>query len=158
MGLLKESLFTISKLANKRIFIPVMIHTSRNKLRTFIRTQYASMLAEANELSKQELSELGRLLKRRLPPPPPGAEIEEIPPEDVEMIPPEGDFGSELDGAEWMSQYPGEFDVGEPGAGDTQTMMRSIDIEPGQKRPLAKRFGLAESELRDFILSVIKGK
>lgn len=124
-----------------------MIRTSEEQLRITIRKQYISMLAETTE---KKINELGRLMKRRLPPPVPGADVEELHPDDIEMMP--DDMSQELEDAQWMSHEPDAF----AGAGDTQTTMKRIDIDPREKRPLAKRFGLKEEELRSFISSIIK--
>jgi len=161
-----------------------MIRTSKNKLRTFVRQQYVEMLAESNQISEEELDELGRLPYKRsasLPPPPPHAggeapEMESMGREEMEL----GDLEDELAGAEWSASKPrGESrwdeledfdpDRTNPGvkppplparfrkdAGDTQTQMRTLDIVPGERRPLAKKMGLGESNLRTFIASVLK--
>ncbi len=107
------------------------------------------MIAES--LKEEELSELGPLKKQRrlpVPPPPPehaagGAPEMETMGREMDL----GDLEDELAGAEWMAGAS---------PADTQTQMRTIDIDPGERRPLAKKFGLKESELRALISSIVR--
>ena len=129
-----------------------MIRTSKKELKSIIRKQYLTMIAES--LEKQELSELGPLKKqRRLPVPPPPPEHAAGGAPEMETMGREMDLGAledELAGAEWMNA--------DLVPSDTQTQMKTIDIDPGERRPLAKKFGLKESELRALISSIVKEK
>lgn len=141
-----------------------MIKTSKNRLKTVIAGEYIRMLAESRNLSEQELQELGNWWKKRQE-----AKKGEMPAQqqkpgrvdvgdDVEVLEPEvSDFEQQLGGASWASDdieslYPPERHR----AAKTQTQMRTMDIDKGEKRPYAKKVGLAETRLRALISDMVR--
>lgn len=139
-----------------------MIRTSKNKLRTVIAGEYIRMLSESRNLSEEQIQELGKWWKQRQAKKGLGAQAQSPKRVDVgggaEVLDPEmADFEQQLGGASWASDdieslYPPET----PQSAKTQTQMRTMDINKGEKRPYAKKVGLAEAQLRSLISDMVK--
>lgn len=128
-----------------------MIRTSKNTIRKIVEQEYIRMLAESKALSEEELQEL-ELFRRRK-----GGEMPPAKPQrvdvgsGVEVLDPEiADVEQELARAQWVTDEP-EWD---PSA--TQRMTRTVAIDPSEKRPYAKKAGLAEEGLKSIIAKMVR--
>lgn len=139
-----------------------MIRTTKKELQETVCNEYVSMMVESNALSEEEIQELGRLMKQRgrMAPPPLPDRFKKQDPSAAKTrpdMPVQNDdldaVSAELAGADWLSdEEPGL------GAGDTQTQMKTINIDPSEKRPYARKVGLKESELRRMINKIVRKK